>query len=384
MNTMADEPTKYQLTPADMIEANIKPHVSVLNFPDRDEIEIISGANVMPVPVRWLWPGWLARGKFHLLAGAGGTGKSTISLSFAAMITSGGRWPDGAGAEPGDVLMWSGEDDIADTLMPRFLVAGGNRDRIHFIAGRTKEGRKRPFDPATDMETLIGTARKLPNLAMLIIDPVVSAVRGDSHKNSETRLGLQPVVDFAAELGCVALGISHLSKNTSGREPLERVTGSIAFGAVARGVMLTVKSADQSAPRRLVRAKSNLGPSDGGFEYGLFSAPVPGHDFNNQRVDWGNTLEGTARSLMEIEEPDTAAGAREEAKKFLLEQLKGGAVPVRDLEQAAKAHGHAWITVKRAKREIGVLARKRGKGRKAGWRWELPPDKGIAAPYRES
>ena len=61
---------------------------------------------------------------------------------------------------------------------------------------------------------------------------------------------------WAAELGCAVLGITHLSKNSSGREPLDRVTGSVAFGAVARVVLATVKAADPNAPRRLVRAKS--------------------------------------------------------------------------------------------------------------------------------
>src|SRR5262249_45014432 len=161
-------------------------------------------------------------------------------------------------------------------------------------------------------------------LALLILDPVVSVVTGDSHKNTETRRGLQPIVDLAAQLDCAVLGNTHLSKNTSGREPLDRVTGSVAFGAMARVVMATVKSADIGAPRRFVRAKSNLGPDTGGFEYTLFNAPVPDHDFSAQRVDWGQMLEGSARELMEIETPDDEAGAAEDARAFLLEQLRGG------------------------------------------------------------
>jgi hypothetical protein len=54
-----------------------------------------------------------------------------------------------------------------------------------------------------------------------------------------------------------------------GREPLERLTGSLAFGAVARVVMIAAKEAeteDGSPPKRfLCRVKSNIGPDDGGF-----------------------------------------------------------------------------------------------------------------------
>src|SRR4029077_3422294 len=94
----------------------------------------------------------------------------------------------------------------------------------------------------------VKAARKLPDLKFVILDPVVAAVSGDSHKNTETRRGLQPVVDLAEQLQCAVLGITHLSKNTSGREPLERIAGSIAFGAVARVALATVRPADQTRP----------------------------------------------------------------------------------------------------------------------------------------
>ena len=55
-----------------------------------------------------------------------------------------------------------------------------------------------------------------------------------STKNAEVRRGLQPLVDFAGETGCAVLGGTHFTKGTTGRDPTERVTGSLAFGALAR------------------------------------------------------------------------------------------------------------------------------------------------------
>ncbi|HTU03240.1 MAG TPA: AAA family ATPase, partial [Candidatus Sulfotelmatobacter sp.] len=64
---------------------------------------LVSGDSVQPEAVRWLWPHWLSLGKLQLLAGSPGTGKTTIAVSLAAAITSGGGWPDGGGqTEPGD------------------------------------------------------------------------------------------------------------------------------------------------------------------------------------------------------------------------------------------------------------------------------------------
>lgn len=86
-----------------------------------DGVMLTCGADLTPEPISWLWPGWLAQGKLHILAGAPGQGKTTIAQSFAATITTGGRWPDGQWCKPGNVLIWSGEDDPADTLLPRLL-----------------------------------------------------------------------------------------------------------------------------------------------------------------------------------------------------------------------------------------------------------------------
>jgi hypothetical protein len=341
-------------------------------------VELISGATLDPEEVRWLWPAWLALAKVHLLAGSPGTGKTTIALWFAAMITTGSHWPDGGDAPLGDVLMWSGEDGLADTLLPRFLAAGGDPKRLHFVGGMRDHDKPRPFDPAADMPHLAQAARRLPELKLLILDPVVAAVAGDSHKNTETRRGLQPVVDLATKLGCAVLGITHLSKGTSGREPLERVAGSLAFGAVARVVLATVKAADPDAPRRLVRVKSNLGPDRGGIEYTLFGAPVPGCDFGAQRVEWGQVLDGSARELMAIEIPDNEAGATEDAETFLRDILADGPVATRDIKSAAAAHGHKWRTVERAKAVIGITASKATGSPTTGWSWQLPAETNTA------
>jgi putative DNA primase/helicase len=80
-------------------------------MPVHDGVVLICGDNLTPQPIAWLWHGWLALGKFHLLAGAPGQGKTTIAIAFAATITIGGRWPDGSRCDPGNVLIWSGEDD---------------------------------------------------------------------------------------------------------------------------------------------------------------------------------------------------------------------------------------------------------------------------------
>ena len=266
-------------------------------------ITLIRGCDLHPEPIRWLWNGWLAKGKLHILAGAPGTGKTTIALALAATVTLGGRWPDGTRCEPGNVLIWSGEDDPADTLLPRLLLQKADPHRVYFVGDARIGSVSRSFDPARDMQALLVEAEKVGNVHLLIVDPVVNAVSGDSHKNTEVRRSLQPLVDLATKLDVAALGISHFSKGSAGKDPTERVTGSLAFGALARVVMAAAKTETEGGEeqRLFARAKSNIGPDGGGFSYTIEQATLPDNpDIEASRVLWGKPLEGSARDLLAV------------------------------------------------------------------------------------
>lgn len=198
--------------------------VSLDPFAPLPIVRITCAADIKPEPIRWLWDGWLARGKLHIFAGQAGTGKTTIALALAATVTIGGRFPDGTRAPIGNVLIWSGEDNAKDTLIPRLIAAGADLTRIHFIGDVQHGDETRSFDPATDISAMMLVAARIGDISLLIVDPIVNAVAGDSHKNGEVRRALQPLVDFGETLGCAVLGISHFSKGTNGKEPLERVS----------------------------------------------------------------------------------------------------------------------------------------------------------------
>ena len=343
-------------------------------------VELLCAADVRPEAVRWHWNGWLAAGKLHILAGPAGTGKTTLALALAATITSGGRWPDGTRATLGSVAMWSGEDGIADTLVPRLIANGADMIRIQFARSVADQGGRRPFDPATDVPALaLELARHPARPALLIVDPIVSAVAGDSHKNSETRRALQPLVDLGERLGCAILGISHFSKGTSGRAPVERVTGSLAFGALARLVMAAVETttADGDAgPRLFARAKSNLGPDGGGFHYALEQVHVPtkgNADAIASRVLWGARVEGKARVLLAAAETEPDSDVRsmtDEAADWLRALLDGGAMPADEAIREARKLGLTDKAIRKARERLGVTSRKAGM--RGGWEWALP------------
>ena len=99
--------------------------------------------------------GWMDRARQDArIAGAVGTGKTTIALDIAAIITSGGRWPDATPAQVGNVVIWSGEDGLADTLSPRLLAMGADMTRVFFVNNVSDARGKRSFDPASDIQSL--------------------------------------------------------------------------------------------------------------------------------------------------------------------------------------------------------------------------------------
>ena len=337
----------------------------------RDKVILTCGTDLTPEPYRWLWQYWLAMGKLHILAGAPGQGKTTIALAMAATITIGGRWPDGSRCAPGNVLIWSGEDDPADTLVPRLMAAGADRARCYFIEGARRGGEVVPFDPARDLGQLLEAIEKIGGISLLVIDPVVSAVTGDSHKNTEVRRALQPLVDLAAKCDCAVLAITHFAKGGQGTDPAQRVVGSVAFTAVARVVMVAskVKGDEEGQDTRiLARSKSNIGPDDGGFQYHLEqSEPLPG--IHASHIAWGKAVEGTAREL--LTDPDD--GPQDDASDAV-ELLRAELDTVRwtSCDEAAKplkAAGFSKKQIWAASKKVGVMRKK--DGMKGGWMWRL-------------
>ena len=356
-----------------------EPSVSI-----RAGVRLVKASDIEPEPVHWLWLGYLARGALHIIAGAPGTGKTTCALAFMATVSAGARWPDGSPAPCGHVVIWSGEDRAADTLVPRLMAAGADLDNVHFVTDVADGDSRRPFDPATDLSLLRTQLEALPDVRLMVVDSVVSAVAGDGNKNNDVRRGLQPLVDLAQGMQIAVVGISHYSKGTRGRDPVERVTGSIAYGALARVVLGTGKSGDADSPNVLTRAKSNLGPDGGGFEYRLSVVEVR-EGISASRVEWGTPLDGTAGEILGACEADPDERAEgQDAEAWLEEFLAGGPMAAMEVKAAAQKAGYAWRTVQRVRERVGIETKRDGFGPGAKWSWYLhrrqtPPIDAIGA-----
>ena len=77
---------------------------------------------------QWYMAGGVrSHGENEITAGPPGSGKPRCALEFMATITGRTMVRQGTCCRPGggDVVVWSGEDDPEDTLVPHQLIAAG-------------------------------------------------------------------------------------------------------------------------------------------------------------------------------------------------------------------------------------------------------------------
>jgi hypothetical protein len=350
-------------------------------------------SNITAQPIRWMWQDRIARGKLTIIAGNPGLGKSQITASIAAVVTTGGLWPvHRERCDVGDVVFLSAEDDPADTLRPRLEAAGADLSRVHVIdgviAGYTGDGdrRERSFCLQEDTHALGRKLAELGNVAVVILDPITAYLGGtDSHKNAEVRALLTPLSELASRYNVAVIGVSHLTK-AAGTQVLMRVTGSLAFVAAARAAYLVAPDPQDATKRLFVPMKNNVGPDTTGLSFRIESATIssPAGPLATSRVVWDSEpVTATADDVMNTGGSQRGHSVLDAARNWLKEILASGSMPAVEVFERAEGDGLAKITVKRA--SVGLKVQKQKSSRTGGWTWSLPP-KGIknSEEYQEN
>lgn len=335
--------------------------------------ELTSASSIKPVAIRWLWPQWLARGKLTVLAEAGGSGKTTLAIGLIGTLTSGGHWPDGTHCDSrGNAIIWSSEDGASDTLVPRLIAACADLTRVHILEGRINAaGEREPFDPATDFDLLRDAVARIGGVSLLMLDPMVTVVRGDMHKANDVRRSLQVLVDFAETQDCAVLGISHFSKGSSASAPADRVIGSQAFSALARTVLVAAKAADSDS-RVLARAKSNISDDQGGVSYTIETCMLD-VGIETTCVVWGPSIEGSAGEILaEVECSGSEDDSSDDPVEALRRILRDGPIGGKLAKQLMAENGYTAKQTRTARERLCVVACREGFGKEMKTHWSLP------------
>lgn len=330
-------------------------------------------SDVEAKPIRWLWPGRIARGKVSMLAGHPGLGKSQLTSSMAAIVSTGSTWPaDKTPCELGNVCFLSAEDDAEDTIRPRLEAAGADLDRVYILDAVLDDTGTRPraFNLASDLHRLGEMLAHIGDVALIVIDPITAYLGGtDSHKNADIRALLSPLGELAAKHGAAVVCVSHLNKGGSG-EALMRVTGSLAFVAASRAAYLIARDKEDNHRRLFLPLKNNIGNDQSGLAFCVESHSLAG-GIETSRVSWeGEPVAITADEAMSPQGDPEERSALDDAKEFLSNLLADGPVSSRIIKGDAEGAGHSWQTVRRAQKALGIEAQK--EGMKGPWLWRLP------------
>ena len=289
-------------------------------------LEVVKASEIEPKEVKWLWYPYIPFGKVTLLQGDPGDGKSKLMLSIAALLSKGEPLP------------------FTET-----------EENLIFI----KEGEK----SLSFGDNRIREAIEMYHAKLLILDPMSSYIGEICSMNNanETRAEFNHLIAVAKDTGCAIVIIAHMNKMRD-TNPLYRTNGSIDIAGAARSILAITRTPNKEVPaeRYLVQVKSNLAPTGSAI---LFEVSEKGVDFISE-------MEMTAEEAFQSLAPKIGRPNDKEvkAKAFLIEMLKDGEMLSSNCEEKLEAAGFRKSTIKKAKKNAGVISRKKG----FLWYWSLP------------
>jgi hypothetical protein len=321
--------------------------------------------------IEWLWDGILAKGTPSLLVGDPGLGKSTMALSLAAIVSTGGQWPGGGGkADISNVVLLSAEDTNTSAIVkPRLDANKADTSKVLVLDSK--------FNIENDLADLSSIINTLGGTSLIIIDPLSSYFgKGrDLNKMDDARY----IMDLLAELGTMhnatVLCIHHPNKKED-LSAINRIGGSGGIVAAARSALMLTKDKDDPLRREVTQIKNNYGPDRDAFGFSLTQIDLgkdeEGKPITGQRIDWETeTFEKSAAEAIQKQTSEGGAAILE-ATGFLTELLKDGPMLSSAVKFLADEVPISDRTLIRAKEKLGV---------KSDWKiekgksyWTLPSD----------
>ena len=261
-------------------------------------------------------------------------------------------------AKPAAVFLMSAEDGLADTIRPRLDAIGADQQLIsvprdqHFLVPRDAD--------------LIRDAVKQINAKLVILDPLAAFLDSsvNSWNNQHVRRALSPLAQLAEKTGAAVLVLDHLNKR-SGIAAIQRGSGSIAFNAAARCVLLVCKHPQEPETFVLASVKSNLGPPPTSLAYRTVEA-----ENNAVKLEWHGDCPYSADELVTAAFEATSGKKLRVAMDFLRERLSASSALSSVVEAEAQARGISERTLARARKELGVQSQPIGK--QGQWALSLP------------
>ena len=309
--------------------------------------KLVSMEKVEEKEAEWLISGYIPKGNITILAGDGGSGKTTTWCGIAAAVSAGTKVffdtvPDEfAKCEPQKVLFFSSEDSIEHTLRARLRKAGAKLGNIFSISLQDECFNEIKFDSPI-LESIIAEVKP----ALVIFDPVQSFIPPSVQmgQRNAMRSCLNPLIGWGEKYGCTFLIVVHTNKR-QGVFGRNRVADSADIWDIARSVLIA--GCTQDDRRYLSHEKSNYGEPGATALFTINEGVAIFEEYSDKKdKDFVGERDFETRQ----------APQRADAERFIYDFLKNGKKPTAELDEAAKAAGISRNTLGRAKTEL----RKRG------------------------
>jgi len=278
------------------------------------------------------------------------------------------------GGSPGNVILLSAEDDVADTIRPRLEAAGADLGRVAVLETVRRPGAagtaEDAFSLAGDLDALERAIERTGDVRLIVIDPLTAYLgRAGGPGGSDPRALLTALKRLAQRRRVAILGIMHLNKN-AGTSALYRATGRLAFVAAARAVWAVASDPGRPGRHLLLPVKCNLAGPAAGLAFTIQDSPEhPGAPV----LAWepGSVLVGADDALAATASVGREGPtARQQAAEWLRELLAPGPVAASQVMAQARLAGFCMPTLRRAKAILGVEVYR--EGYQAPWQWRLP------------
>lgn len=187
-------------------------------------------------PIQWLIDDFIPAQKVCLMTAPGGTGKSIFTLQMAFSLASGfplaGHWTDLA---PTSVLMLGAEDErddihrrleaIYNSYADDFAYEPDDLNRLRqavnarlyqlpMVGKNAKLTHKEKGEcvPTGGVEKVIKLANAIPDLGLIVIDPISRFRGGDENSQEDVTRFVEVLERIKLETGAAVLGVHHANK----------------------------------------------------------------------------------------------------------------------------------------------------------------------------
>lgn len=313
---------------------------------------ITDARTVRIVPVRMQYNPFIPCDVLTLIAGRAGETKSTLSIKITAGAST-GTLPGDMTGRPITVALTAFEDPKS-MQVARLTAAGADLSHVKFIdmvdtcQGQDMDtGMSIPGDLAPIEKMLMEQ-----HIGMWVIDPITSAMSGDTNKRDDVRHALDPLAAMAQRLHIPVLLILHFNKG--GGYASDKISGSHAWRDAAKSVLLVAKD-DENGEVVLTIDKTNYTQAMGSsWTYSVTSADVRSSDGKVVSVPVIGDLKPTDKTVGEIINRQTAMDQDDQRQDpgevidWLTDYLRDGSAPFKQIMDDARDEGYSKYQIQHA------------------------------------